>query len=299
MPSLHASLIREKFELRPLETLNGQTDNEPPVVAASNRISLNFKRSENKEPLKYVVRTHTMQSCLRMARLIIARSPICGVDKLESPSIPFEELWNKVLEQSYDKEVNADSWCVIYREGRPVFHEGNYHIFLDLIEKYADKNKSTYDQSPKLVQSAFKEAGKTVDIIHDSQIAAIIDVSEERSKCGIIMRSPMHTRTCNVTVSPHSSGSEHVLTALKLAADYLEGFHLSFIIGNKESQILLKKDHHVTTAKKRIKDLWDKIHQIENNAKDIENIVQIGYRPERPSFKSIVKDTIEAGKEKE
>lgn len=296
MQKFNSTLLRERFQIK--EVVSGdrfeQNDHESgeTVTAASNRMVIPFKDDLGIPVAEYVIRTHTMHTCMRLARELIKR---LNSDDDEDPLPGLEDwvdFWNKIItpaEQSFD----PDHWCAVYKDGKAVFQDGDHHAFLDVIETFACKHNCDYEQAVALAENAFKKAGKEVRIDHEAKIAAIIEHSKDVTKCGIIMRSPKHTTTYNIRVTAKDRVHGHILPALDLCSEYLEGMHHSFMVGHHESLLHKRQARSSHQSEMIISGARTRMYKIQRRVRELEGISDVHYRPEKPSFKKIIHDTMD------
>ncbi len=287
----HTSLLREKFVL----TEPGK-DSVPPVVAMSNRMAVTLVTPSGKETETYVVRTQNMHSCVRVAAAIAKefdeRGPIQG----RMTEFKWDYLWKDVI-KGYERDWNKDIWGAIYSRGKKLFESSEHHPFLDIIEKCDAINKTgDYDESVKFAEKAFQQAGKTVKIIHDANVALIIKIKNNEevreARCGVILRGAGGTTTFNYTVSPKKEGAEMITapTLMTVSAAFLEGVQLAFTVGllNKKRELGLivkytEEDRKAEKSTSRLINLNTAISRIEQK-------FTVQYRPERPHFAEMVDD---------
>ena len=232
MHEFNSTLLREKFLIKEVsnKTLQQNDGGVPDVVTAmSNRMVLPFRDEKGRIVEEFVIRTHSMHCCVRMAGELIVDHFENGPISSRLDSFDWEDMWSRVMTDVH-REFDPNFWCVIYLNGNVVFHDKRHHVFFDVIEKFSHKFNFEYEQSVDEAEKAFMRAGKKVDISHENQIASIIDVRQDRTKCGIIMRSPKKTTTCNIRVEDRFAANDHILPAFKLCAAYHEGIHHGFTI---------------------------------------------------------------------
>lgn len=302
MKHFDSTLLREKFIISDVlnvpDILSDPEQKSPPaksetVIALSNRMVLPLRDDNGKEVEEFIIRSKTMHSCVRMAGLVMKEYLKNGAlhDRLEQDD--FASLWDVVM-TPYERENDPDHWCAVYYRGKPIFQSKDHHAFLDVIEKILFQHDCDYDQSIVLAEKAFMKAGKKVDITHDGKVAAIFDVNEERTKCGIIIRSPKKTTTCNMQITPKGYSRDHVIPAFILCAEFLEGLHYSFIVGYNEvpSDQVHSKDPDIRAKVHLVQKSKDRIVSIQGRIGKIEEDMVIHYRPEKPSFKTIIHEAL-------
>jgi hypothetical protein len=283
MQEFKTSLLREKFILHPLN------EDEEPIVALSNRISIPLKSDDGIDDETFIVRTQNMHSCAKLAGSIVKEFMEHGSLIERARPLKWELLWGDVI-KGYEKDWNPNIWCAIYHKGRVVFQYGTHHAFLDIIEKCDIANKGEYIESIKFAESAFGQAGKQVRIEHDSNVALVSSTSSEKAKCGIIVRTANGTTTFNYTSTAREDSplKIHPYTTMTVAAAFLEAIQLSFQVGfmNKKQQFKLieqysDEERQHRRASNRLANLNKAIGNYEDN-------FTVNYRPDRPTIKDMV-----------
>ncbi len=282
-----ASLMREKFILRDLA---GDLSDEPPIIALSNRIVLPLSYKNESET--YVVRTQNMHSCVRLSAAIYKEFIERGSLIARAQEFRWDHLWLDVI-KGFERDWNQEIWCCIYYKGKPVFSHGEHHPFLDIIEKCDAKEKGDYEDSVIFAEKAFKQAGKSMKIEHDANIALILKITEEEAKCGLIIRGANRTTTFNYTVKVHPRHKEpvRVPTIMSVSAAFLEGVQLAFFVGmsNKKHELGLLEDYSDEYRK------WQKstrrLGSLNTAISQFEMKYDVNYRPERPTFSGIIDDS--------
>ena len=300
MHAFNSTLLREKFLIKeafdPRKAVYSKNKNPkglPDLITAmSNRLVLPFRDKNGIVKEEFVIRSHTMHSCVRMARQILFEYMKDGPIAARFRQVKWDELWADVIPQK-QREFDPDYWCAVYLNGRQIFNNQRHHVFFDVIEKFAFKFNCAYDKSITLAEDAFQKAGKKVNIEHENQIAAIMDVDDTRTKTSIILRSPKKTTTAIIHVSSDTGVDGYILTAFELGAYYLEGIHHSFVIGQHESMINRKETDSVSASEKIITRAKSRIIDIQSHIKECEKKARVQYRPEKPSFKKIIRDTMD------
>ncbi|MGH1403603.1 MAG: hypothetical protein ACRBDL_05120 [Alphaproteobacteria bacterium] len=281
--NIDASLLREKFVIQENREILNDSDRLD-FHAPSTRMPISLQAGEL-PPEKFIIRTHNMHSCVRIVGAIINNYERHGPIMPRVRSIDWEELWDKSLssyERIYNKEYNRVS---IYHTGKTIFSDGNYHSFLDIIEKCDALNKGEYAQSVKLAEKAFRDAGKEVTIHYDSNVALISVVQQVEGRCSMVLRGAGQTTTFNYSLKPEKQNERiNTVQVLSSAADFLEGVQLAYLIGlnnEKLNQGIIEKysdeDRQTQHARDRLEKLRAKIDSMENR-------YHVRYRPERPDF---------------
>lgn len=288
------TLLREKFVM----SENGPAAlKSEPVIALSNRIVLNLAGSPKEQPETYIIRSQNMHSCARLAAAIAKEYTERGA--IMKRVIPFywRNLWLDAI-KGYEKDWNPDIWGAIYYKGRVIFDHGEHHPFLDIIEKCDAANQEDYTKSVAFAEDAFRQAGKDVTIKQDSNIALIVTMKDDVAQCGIILRGAGKKATFNLIVKPRPNGEAiRFPTIMTTSALFLEGIQLAFAVGfaNRKREMGMvdrysDEDRKARRGAERLANLSGAINTIEEK-------YQITYRPERPDFQRMVRESDEhAGK---
>ncbi len=288
VPEFKSTLLREKFVLRDPA---GDLSDIPPVIALSNRMSLPLVSPvKNEEPETFIVRTQNMHSCVRLCAAISKEYFERGPIMKRGTAFQWDILWNDVF-KGYERDWNPDIWAAIYHKGRAIFEYGERHPFLDIIEKCDSVSNQEYTQSVVFAEQAFQQAGKTMKIEHDSNIALIVSIKPEEAKCGVILRGANKKTTFNCTVKKKKTGDDvRIPTILTASAAFLEGVQLAFAVGlaNRKREVgLLEKfsdeDRKGKRGSERLISLTTAIEMIERK-------YFINYRPDRPNFPQMVRE---------
>lgn len=281
-----ASLMREKFTLRDLA---GDLSDQPPIIALSNRIVLNLDNQSEQEV--FVVRTQNMHSCVRLSAAIHKEFMDFGA-LMAREKFNWDKLWQDVT-KGFERDWNPEIWGCIYHNGKPVFSKGKHHPFLDIIEKCDAKEKGDYEDSVIFAEKAFKQAGKSMKIEHDANIALILKIVPEEAKCGLIIRGANRTTTFNYTVKVHKRYNEpvRVATIMSVSAAFLEGIQLAFFVGmnNKKNELGLLEEY--SDEYRKWKKSSQRLGSLNTAISQFEMKYEVNYRPDRPSFGEIIDDS--------
>ena len=236
MSEFSASLLREKFVIHDAMPVD-MTDNEP-IIALSNRLKFPLTTRDGLTTETYVVRAQNMHTTARFAAQMYRDFYDYG--SLIERRKPFNwEKAYKAITKGYESEWNPQRWISVYHNGRLVFEdgEGTRHPFLDIIEQCDARNKDDYEKTMEIAKDAFKQAGKLVNIEHDTNIALVMKVTDEEGKCGVILRGPNKTTTFNFTAHPKGGRAVRASQCLTAAAAFLEGIQLAFMIGMTKQKV--------------------------------------------------------------
>lgn len=289
---LNTSLLRERFTIQQKNNIGGET-----LVALGNRILLPLvsKNGELKERL--IVRAHSMHTALRLAAIITREFHTNGPLLNRQAKFNWKDAWYDIT-TDFERPHVPETWCSVYANGRVVYTDGDYHPFLDVIEQCDVKNRAEYDRAVTIAEDVFKQAGKDVSIEHDVNIALVIGVMDDKTRCGLILRAPTRTTTFNYQINPNGDAPQTVEphNGLLIAADYLEAIQLAVTSGFVQSQINQGKIRETSPIAKKAQSAYKRIGRLNQSIQSYENQFDIRYRPERPDFMTILEDSKEANK---
>ncbi|MFA5592565.1 MAG: hypothetical protein WC989_04545 [Micavibrio sp.] len=284
--AFQSSLLREKFTLRDPA---GDLSDAPPVIALSNRLVLPLHK-EGEEPETFVVRAQNMHSCARLGAAIAKEYLERGALMRRVLGPYWQNLWSDVI-KGYEKDWNPAIWCAIYFRGRLIYESGERHPFLDIIEQCDAVNKGDYAETLAFAEQAFQQAGRTVNIEHDSNVALILAVTPEEAKCGIILRAANRKTTFNYTAKAKKGGEKvRVPTVLTISAAFLEGVQLAFDAGLSNRKKALGLIERFSNDDKRSKRGAERLANLTRAIEAIERKYIVSYRPDRPDFQLMVRE---------
>ena len=278
------SLLREKFTIHP----KGEDESQITKTALSNRFALNLITNGTVVET-YILRAQNMHSCARMAAKMLQDFGKLGPLGVREASY-WADTWDNAV-SAYEKRFNPNLWIAIYKNGRPVFSEGERHPFLDVIEQCDAHQKGEYDNSIKLAETAFNQAGQDVSIKHVSNIAMNLEADGSLVRCSLLVRSPRATKTFSANIQaddPKSMNVAHVITA---AAAFLEGVELCFMIGTNGVKISRGLILSPSEEEKQTIGARKRIIELDQILDGLEKRFTLRYRPERPAFEHIINDT--------
>lgn len=283
-----SSLLREKFTLR--DALDDLSD-DPPVIALSNRMAITLDSHQKDEPETFVVRTQNMHSCVRLCAAIAKEYQERGPLMTRATPYSWSSSWNDVI-KGYEKDWNPGIWCAIYFKGRTVFENGERHPFLDIIEKCDAASGQSYDESVLFAEKAFAQAGKSMKITHDANVALIVSIKDEEAKCGVILRGANRKTTFNYTVKKLRLRGDDVRvpTILTTAAAFLEGVQLAFAVGMTNKKRSLGLIQKYSDEDRKGKRSTERLSNLTLAIETFEAKFNVHYRPDRPSFPEMVRD---------
>ncbi|MCB9988662.1 MAG: hypothetical protein H6868_04910 [Rhodospirillales bacterium] len=293
MPEFNATLLREKFVIQDLMPKD-LSDSEP-VIALSNRMVLTLKPTMATESEVLVIRAQNMHCCARMAAKIAHSFQEEGPITTRPKPFDFKEAY-AALTKGYEDKYNPRHWVAVYHKGRAIFEggPGTRHPFLDIIEQCDARNRQNYDKSLEIAEDAFKQAGKLVNIHHDSNIALIINIAKDEARCGIILRSPSRTTTFNFTAEPdETTPLAKPSQCLSVSAAFLEGIQLTFLIGMIKQKLYYELISVASDEAKQHEEAIKKLGQLNAAIDQFEHLQNVRYRPERPKFPLLINEAEE------
>ena len=289
MKDFSTSLLREKFVIH--DPYADPGEHKGPVVALSNRIVLELK-NERGEPEIFAIRAQNMHSCIRVGAKLLQSHRQGGA--LLNRSVPYDwdAAWESTLSE-YEQIFNPQRWVCIYVKGRVLFEKGEHHPLLDVIEKCQYANKGPYDDAVIMAEDAFKKTGKVVKLEYDGNVALVVNFQERHGRCGIILRGADKTTTFNFVAEqrsvPNSSAFNHA-QALTVAAAFLEGIQMAFLVGMNDEKIRRGLIARPSPEEKQTREARRRLSRLNAEIANLESAFDVRYRPERPEFQSIMID---------
>jgi hypothetical protein len=232
-----------------------------------------------------------MHIALRMAAIITREFHKNGPLLNRQTPFRWKDAWYDMT-TDFERPHVPETWCSVYANGRVVYTDGAYHPFLDVIEQCDVKNRAEYDRAILIAEDVFKQAGKSVSIDHDVNIAIVIGVMDDKTRCGLILRSPTRTTTFNfqMTLDGEANDTIDPHYGLLIAADYLEAIQLSVTTGFVQAQIHSGKIRETSPLAKKALAAYKRIGRLNQSIQGFENQFDIRYRPERPDFMEILEE---------
>lgn len=291
MPAeFNANLLREKFIITDVMPAGGRIA--APVIALSNRLAIPLRTPAGDVVEEtFIVRAQNMHTCARLAAQVAREfqenGPIIGRRK----PVDWEFVYLSIT-KGYEKKWNPHRWVAVYHKGRPVFQHGeaNRHPFLDIIEQCDARNKGDYDKAVTVAEDAFKQAGKTVVIEHDSNVALVLNISDDEGRCGVIVRGPNRTTTFNFTAHKKAGRDVKVSQCLSTAAAFLEGIQLAFLVGMVRQKLRYELISTASEEARQGDEASQKLGRLNGAVTQFENLFKVTYRPERPNFAEMIED---------
>lgn len=278
--SLNATMIRERVIIQ-----------DPALGKSGSRILSNRLVLPISGEL-LVVRGQNMHSASRFAGRLYKKALdeggiLAAVRKEEDVA----EVWAKVYEEAALASP-ADNWGSVYVSGNPIFASSPQHPFLDAIEKQVSNNENNYDLNVMLASETFTAAGHpNMRIDHSTNVALILNVTDDQARMGLIYRHPRRTTTFSFTALPNlgrtiktSSLLEEVPLVLEVSADFLESIQICFALAADGAKGIDQNFEKQDTLKYRLGDLRKSIDGFESELK-------VSYRPERPDMNRFLLET--------
>ena len=292
-PYLNTSILRERFVIR--KKTDNKSKDAKPTIALGNRIVVTLKATDGRLVEHIVVRGQNMHSVARAAAQIFQDFNKKGTILHRIPTYDWEGMWMNVR-SSYEQIYNTENWIAIYYKGRLIYKDGNYHPFLDIMEQCDASNRDEYDEAVKIAEGVFLKAGKAVEIEKETNIAAVIGVSDFKARCGLILRGPQKSSTFNFSFDPKNDGVAgaekpfpHI--CLNMCAAFLEGIQLAFLVGRLKALIRNKNLSKSSEESRQMTSASRRIGRLNSEIKSYENTFEVRFRPERPDMFQIIEDT--------
>jgi hypothetical protein len=281
---INLTLLREKFTISDLER-----QGEPPLVAVSNRLALPLQDARGQVSETVVVRTQTMHNCIRMGAQILRTFSKEGPIFVRAERFNFQDAWDRSC-SDFDVVTNPNRWCGIYHRGSMEFSSGNYHGFLDVIEKCESKNPGNYDQSVRIAEETFKKMGRQVSIKYEANIAMVLSVKQDIGRCGLIHRGSEKSSTFNFIAESSEDSVVSGVSCLNNCAAFLEGLQLAYKVGSSKDRLKLGLIDLNSHEMKQTKLALRRLNELGTEVENFENRLRVRYRPEKPDFHQIIMD---------
>ncbi len=288
--NIDTSLLREKFVIQ--EKNNSDEGHRTlQICCLSTRMPISLQAGGlPAEP--YVVRAHNMHSCTRMVARMIQDYEKNGPLMSRTPPLDWEEIWHTAVLSSYERKYNANIWVSVYYKGKPVFSEGEYHPFLDVIEKCDALNHGDYEKSIQMAEDAFLQAGKEIDMICENNVALVAHLGKDSGRCSMVLRGANHATTFNYALKPKTDKEKlNITQCLSVAADFLEGVQLSHMIGFTSEKLGLGHIEKYSDEDRQMQEARKRVWQLNAQINTMENRSIVRYRPERPNFDLLIAST--------
>jgi len=290
---VNASLLRERFTIR----YNNTESN--PAIAIGNRILLPLVSPNGQVKERLIIRSHSMHTALRMAATICQEFFTLGPLLNRQRPYDWNKAWDNVV-ADFERIYAPQTWVCVYNNGRSVYHSGEYHPFLDVIEQCDIKNRAEYDNAVLIAEDVFRQAGKDVSISHEATIGFVIGATDEHARCGLILRAPRRTATFNFKIEQYPEDPEgnskpygkppEPYQSLRIAADFLEAIQLAVSTGFIHSKVERGLIRWTNPEAKKIKSAHRRIGRLNQSINFMEDLFRIRYRPEKPDFLALLED---------
>lgn len=284
MTDFNTSLMREKFVIR--DTAASEGDDH--VIALSNRMLVPLIDGRGRTIETFVIRAQNMHTNVRAAARLAQEFQTKGSIVSVLDEFDWQDFWYKLTE-GFEREHNPGCWIAVYNEGKCVFEEGEHHPFLDIIEKFDATHNDEYARSVNLAEEAFKQAGKTVKIEHETNVALVVSINEAQARCGIILRGAGSTATFNFTAKQRNDQKLRVSQCLSVSAAYLEGIQLAFSVGMGKRKL----DYGLIEDKAEQKKIYDgekRLGRLNHAILQFDQAQNVNYRPDRPDLYKQISD---------
>lgn len=288
MASFNTALLREKFTISDpfAKTMQARE----PVIALSNRVAIELTTKDKKRTESFAVRAHNMHLAVRATARILQTFENTGPILNRNTPYDWSAAWDSIV-NNYEYAYNPGRWIAIYSQGKLVFESGEHHPLLDVIENCQHENQGVYDESITMAEQVVKDAGKDVRISYDGNYALVVDANNTEGRFGIILRGADKKTTFNFSAKVTEKYPKlNIPQCLAVAAAYLEGIQLAFMVGTNNEKIRLgiiprhsKEEKQTLEARKRLGRLNAEISNLEGS-------FEVRYRPEKPVLPHIVID---------
>lgn len=279
MIRFHAELLREKFTINHAETK---------LNVMSNRIHCPLHDKDGNLVEDLVIRGKNLYDCIRFLAKILENFDMRGSFINRKGDVDWLRMWN-ACQSKYEQEFKDNNWIIIYHNGKAIFRDGEYHPFLDMIEKFAPEDgetKQSYDKAVHRAEDAFRQLGKTFTIHHDSNTAMKININEPDISCSNILRKDGKIQTFNFSCKlQESTGTLRAYIPFILSsASTAEAMQLSFSLGRllaKQKQGQIKKG---STEASFLNKTHQRVERLKAEISNLEMNNKVRYRPEKPDF---------------
>ena len=282
---MNLSLLREKFIIKE----KNATESGKPlrIVCQSTRLPIDLSAGD-REPERYIVRSHNMHTTVQLAATIIDEYQRRGPLLNRAKELDWGDLWDNSL-SDYEKTYGKNKWVCVYHNGHIIFSTGEHHSFFDVVEKCDLVNKGDYEVSLKLAKDAFSHAGTDVDLDYDRNFALITDLNRSGGRCSLVLRGTSKTTTFNYTVTPiTNNGKVDISKIISIASNFLEGVQLAFVVGSHNKQVNLGIIKETSKNHKKSADAQDRIDRLNTIINLFDGQYVVNYRTERPDFYDLI-----------
>lgn len=286
MTQFKTNLLREKLEVY---DLGDEEQPDPPVIALSNRMIVPLKDKAGREEERFIIRCQTMHNTARLAAFILQSYETHGAVMPRNHILNWENIWKNTLSK-YDEKYNDNLWVTLYHKGQTLYESGVKNSLLDVVEKQDYEHKGAYEDAIVLTEEAVRQKGRNISITHDGRLALVLDLEDERGRCGVIVRTPEKTTSFNFTATHNTQKTINKANTLRVAAAFLEGMQLAFNVAIQQSKLEEGLIERFSDEEKQIKDGKKRLVEISDHISTYEKEYAVYYRPERPSFKAAMRE---------
>jgi hypothetical protein len=289
-PYMNTSMLRERFVI---QDKSAKKQDAEPVIAMGNRIVINLKSVDGRLTEHMVIRGHNMHSVARTAARVFLDFDKKGPILSRVPEYDWDGLWESVCSK-YEQDHNPQNWVAVYFKGRKIFTRGENHAFLDVMEQCDASNRDEYDHAVTIAEDIFARAGKEVAISKDTNIAAVINVTDEKSRCGLILRGAQKSSTFSIALEAKNKNTTvkpgpHI--CLNLSAAYLEAIQLAFRSGQLAAEVSVYEYTKSSPKSLFLQETNRRIGRLNAEIKSYEHRFNTRYRPENPDVIGISEET--------
>ncbi len=281
---LNTTLLRERFVITEVET-----PDEPALIALSNRIALTMKSATGNITETLIIRAQNMHSCIRMASQLLHAFLRTGPIAARSAQFDFAEVWDRIV-PDHDVKYNPQRWVAVYAKGKPLFTKGDYHAFLDVVEKCDAINPGNYDRAVQIAEDTFRKMGRELHIKHESNIGMVIHVKADTGRCGLILRNPHKTTTFNFIAEGRATTDVLATLCLNACAAFLEGIQLAVRVGMVNEKIRCGLLDSVAFESSEALSGEERLMELSATLEEFEANMDVRYRPDRPDFVKMTRE---------
>ena len=284
MEEFSATLLREKFILEGIEQKADRKE-----IATGNRLILPLISPNGNVREEYIIRSQNMHTAVRYASLMAKEFYRTGPMMSRKDNVDWQDMFKQVM-RGYEEKWNPGYWICVYHKGQIIFEDGivKRPALLDIIEKCDAQNPNDYDHSVKLAKDAFQQVGSEYNIKHDSNIAMLINVTEQVGKCAAVVRGPNRKTTFNFTARRTEDHKVQVAQCLNISAAFLEGIQVAFSAGMIREKLRLGLIDKFSSDAKKGEDAGALLGRLNLVINQFENLLDVHYRPERPEFSHMI-----------
>ena len=238
IPDYKAKLVRERFEVTPIKK-NGER--EDVRIAMANRLNFTCFDNYGQKKSDFIVRAQNIHTALRIGARVAQQWYDYGhMHKTGKNRFNWEQVYADAT-KDYEQRWNPDCWASVYKNGHLIFQHSpakNSEI-LNIIEQVFAHEKCAYQHIPWIAQRLFEQAGRTVEIDYDSNIAMELMGDDGSIKSHILHRDIEGRSEVQLDMLQKTSryikgakGAKVKLhECLDVAAIVFEGLQHGFVVG--------------------------------------------------------------------